>query len=124
MVKSISFPKMFNHHRVQTVSDHDATLQNIKLVLGSEKGQFKFDPFFGVRLKRFMFEQNNFVLQDLLLDEIYEQLVYFVPQITVRRNDISFEKERAKLYINIKCINRLDFTPDTYNLVLFDTQEQ
>ena len=123
MVKSIAFPKMINHNRVQTLEDHDATLQNIKLVLGSEKGEFKFDPNFGIRLKRYMFEQNNFVLQDLLLDEIYEQLVTFVPQITVRRSDITFEKERAKLYITIKCTNRLDFTPNTYNLVLYENQE-
>lgn len=123
MIKSISFPKMLNHNRVQLVEDYDATLQNIKTVLGSEKGEFKFDPYFGIRLKRYMFEQNNFVLQDLLLDEIYEQLVTFIPQIIVKRNDITFEKERAKLYLNIKCTNRVDFTLNTYNLVLYDNQE-
>ena len=123
MIKSISFPKMLNHNRVQLVEDYDATLQNIKTVLGSEKGEFKFDPYFGIRLKRYMFEQNNFVLQDLLLDEIYEQLVTFIPQIIVRRNDITFEKERAKLYLNIKCTNRIDFTLNTYNLVLYNNQE-
>ena len=120
MIKSISFPKMLNHNRVQLVEDYDATLQNIKTVLGSEKGEFKFDPYFGIRLKRYMFEQNNFVLQDLLLDEIYEQLVTFIPQIIVKRNDITFEKERAKLYLNIKCTNRVDFTLNTYNLVLYN----
>lgn len=123
MIKSISFPKMLNHNRVQLVEDYDATLQNIKTVLGSEKGEFKFDPYFGIRLKRYMFEQNNFVLQDLLLDEIYEQLVTFISQIIVRRNDITFEKERAKLYLNIKCTNRVDFTLNTYNLVLYNNQE-
>lgn len=123
MIKSISFPEMLNHNRVQLVEDYDATLQNIKTVLGSEKGEFKFDPYFGIRLKRYMFEQNNFVLQDLLLDEIYEQLVTFIPQIIVRRNDITFEKERAKLYLNIKCTNRIDFTLNTYNLVLYNNQE-
>lgn len=122
MVKSIQFPDMIQKNRVQMVEDEDATLQNIRLVLGSEKGEFKFDPFFGIRLKRYMFEQNNYALQDLLLDEIYEQLVTFVPQITVKRNDISFEKERAKLYVTIKCVNRLDFTPSTYSLVLYEDQ--
>ena len=76
-----------------------------------------------IRLKRYMFEQNNFVLQDLLLDEIYEQLVLFVPQITVKRKDISFQKERARLYVTIKCVNRLDFTPNTYNLVLMEDNQ-
>ena len=123
MVKSISFPNMIKHNRVQTVDNREATLQNIKLILSSEKGEFKFDPYFGIRLKRYFFEQNNYVLQDLLLDEIYEQLVTFVPQVIIRRNDISFQKERATLHITIKCINREDFTPNTYNLVLMEEQE-
>ena len=119
MIKSIQFPKMIDRHSVQTVEDYDATLQNIKTVLGSEKGEFKFDPFFGVRLKKYMFDQNNFALQDILKDEIYEQLVTFIPQLKLSRNDISFEVEKQTLYITIKAINRIDFTPNTYNLVLF-----
>ena len=123
MIKSIAFPHMLVHNRVQLVEDYDATLQNIKLLLGSEKGEFKFDPYFGIRLKRYFFEQNNYALQDLLLDEIYEQLITFIPQISLTRKDISFQKERAKLYINIKCLNKADFTLNTYNLVLYNNQE-
>jgi len=123
MVKSLAFPNIIKYNATQTVSDYDATLQNIKLVLASEKGEFKFDPYFGIRLKRYMFEQNNFVLQDLLLDEIYEQLVSFIPQITVKRKDITFQKEKASLYVTIKCINNIDFTPNTYNLVLMEDNQ-
>lgn len=124
MIKSIAFPNMLNHNKIQVIdNDYDSTLQAIKLTLGSEKGEFKFDPYFGIRLKRYMFEQNNFVLQDLLLDEIYEQLVNFVPQIIIKRKDISFTKERGILYINIKCINKIDFNLNTYNLVLFENQD-
>ena len=123
MIKSIAFPNMITHHRLQTVEDNDATLQNIKCLLGSEKNGFKFDPYFGIRLKRYMFEPNNYALRNILLDEIYEQLVTFIPQIIVNRKDITFQKERATLYINIKCINRIDFTPNSYNLVLFEEQE-
>ena len=122
-VKSTAFPKMFKHNGTQIVSCSDATLQNIKSLLASEKGEFKFDPFFGIRLKRYMFEQNNDALQDLLLDEIYEQLATFIPQIQVKRKDISFTRDRAKLYITINCLNRIDFTLNTYNLVLFEEQE-
>ena len=124
MINSIAFPKMINHNKVQVIdNDYNATLQNIKLVLASEKGEFKFDPFFGIRLKRYLFEQNNYVLRDLLLDEIYEQLALFIPQIDVKRKDISFIVEKAKLYINIKCISKIDFSLNTYNLVLFENQE-
>ena len=65
IMKSISFPKMISHNYIQTVSDYDATLQNMKLLLGSEKGEFVFDPFFGIRLKRYMFQQNSKILMDI-----------------------------------------------------------
>ena len=100
-MKSISFPKMISHNYVQTVSDYDATLQNMKLLLGSEKGEFVFDPFFGIRLKRYTFEQNNKILMDILIDEIYEQLVIFMPQLIIKRKDITLVSEMAKIYVNI-----------------------
>lgn len=122
-MKSIAFPKMINHNCVQTVSDYDATLQNMRLVLGSEKGEFVFDPFFGIRLKRYMFEQNNRILMDILIDEIYEQLVIFMPQLIIKRKDITLTSDRAKIYANIKARNQKDFELNSYNLVLFNNQE-
>lgn len=122
-MKSISFPKMISHNYIQTVSDYDATLQNMKLLLGSEKGEFVFDPFFGIRLKRYMFEQNNKILMDILIDEIYEQLVIFMPQLIISRKDISLVSDMAKIYVNIKARNQRDFALNKYNLVLFNSQE-
>lgn len=122
-MKSISFPKMISHNYIQTVSDYDATLQNMKLLLGSEKGEFVFDPFFGIRLKRYMFEQNNKILMDILIDEIYEQLVIFMPQLIITRKDISLVSDMAKIYVNIKARNQRDFALNKYNLVLFNSQE-
>lgn len=122
-MKSLSFPKMIKNKTVQTVSDYDATLQNMKLVLGSEKGEFKFDPFFGIRLKRYMFEQNNPILLDILRDEIYEQLVIFMPQLIINKKEITLTSDGATVYVNIKARNQKDFELNTYNLVLFNTQE-
>ena len=122
-MKSIAFPNMISHNYVQTVSDYDATMQNMKLVLGSEKGEFVFDPFFGIRLKRYMFEQNNGILMDILIDEIYEQLVIFMPQLIIKRKDITLTSDRAKIYANIKARNQRDFNLNSYNLVLFNNQE-
>ena len=122
-MNSIAFPKMIKNNQVQTVSDYDATLQNMKLLLGSEKGEFRFDPFFGIRLKRYLFEQNNPVLMDVLIDEIYEQLVIFMPQLIITRSDITLTKDTAKVYVNIKARNQKDFELNSYNLVLFNNQE-
>lgn len=122
-MNSIRFPNMIIHNTVQTVSEYEATLQNMRLFLGSEKGTFVFDPFFGVRLKRYMFEQNNPILRDILIDEIYEQLVIFMPQLTISRKDIDISKDRAKIYCTVKARNQKDFQLNTYNLVLFNSQE-
>ena len=122
-MKSISFPRMISHNYIQTVSDYDATLQNMKLLLGSEKGEFVFDPFFGIRLKRYLFEQNTKILMDILIDEIYEQLVIFMPQLIITRKDISLVSDMAKIYVNIKARNQRDFALNKYNLVLFNSQE-
>ena len=122
-MNSIAFPKMIKNNHVQTVSDYDATLQNMKLLRGSEKGEFRFDPFFGIRLKRYLFEQNNPVLMDVLIDEIYEQLVIFMPQLIITRSDITLTKDTAKVYVNIKARNQKDFELNSYNLVLFNNQE-
>lgn len=122
-MKSIEFPNMLYHNSVQLVEDKKATTQNLYLTIGSEKGQFKFDPFFGVRIKRYMFEQNNFVLRDLLLNEIYEQIVYFLPQINIKKSDIKLESEGSTLYATITYRDKIDFTLNTLNLVLFEEQE-
>ena len=121
-MKSIKFPNMISHNYVQTVSDEAATLQNLKLLLNSEKGEFTFDPFFGIRLKRYMFEQNNLVLRDILIDEIFEQISIFMPQLLIKRKDITIEPDNYKLYISIKARNQKDFQLNTYNLVLLDME--
>lgn len=123
MVNSINFPDMLAHNSIQIVKNGDATFQNLALLLNSEKGEFQFDPFFGIRLKKYMFEPNNFVLRGILADEIYEQIVYFIPQVVLNRRDVKLTSEGNKVYVTITCQNRLDYTTNTYNLVLFDNQE-
>ena len=124
-MNSIGFPHMFNTGNTIVVKDSNkATLQDIGLLLSSEKGELFGDPFYGIRLKRFVFEQNNYVLRDILIDEIYTQLLAFQPQITVKRNDIKIEQRGKDIYIRFKAINNLDFTTNMYDLVLFKGEER
>lgn len=118
MMKSIAFPRMFTSSSTQLVSDREASAQNLRLLLCSERGDFADDPEFGVRLKRFIFEQNDYVLQDVLIDEIYTKIAIFMPQLRVSREDIRFVRQRATLYVNIQALNRLDFTTDMYSIAL------
>ena len=88
-MKSISFPDIFNNTSVKTVSDHEATVSNLKLLLFSEKTSLFGDPYFGTNLKKLLFEPNNVILQDIVIDDIYTAIIQFMPQIRVSRRDIS-----------------------------------
>ena len=50
---------------------NEATKQSIRLLVSCESGEFFGDPEFGIRLKRYFFEQNNTILKDILIDELY-----------------------------------------------------
>jgi phage baseplate assembly protein W len=105
-----------------------ATMQNILALIGSGRGEFQGDPGYGVAIKKYVFEQNNAVLRDIIIDELYTQIATFIPQVIINRKDIvivqSGTGKRARLEANIKVTNRLDFTTDTFNLVLLNSEEQ
>ena len=127
-MRSIHFPKMFNTNstRVWKSSEHlNATKQNIKLVLYSERGELIGDPYFGLLLRHFMFDQNNYILRDQIIDMIYTQLAIFIPQVHVERKDITVfqDREKAKLYCEFSGVNQIDYQLNTYQLVLFDSNE-
>jgi len=122
-MKSIAFPNMFTRTVTNTVSDYDATLQNLKMLLWSEKGELFGDPYYGTGLKRFLYDQNDVVLQDLLLDDIYTAIVLFMPQIRIERNDIKLLRgSKGELSIQIKALNLLNFTTDLYTIVLMEAE--
>ncbi len=124
-MRSISFPNMFRTTSTIVKTDsHEATYQNILLVLGAEKGDFVFDPYFGIRLRRYLFDQNNYILRDVIIDEIYTQLLIFMPQLLINRNDITINIERSKMTCNIKVTNRVNFVVDSYNIVLLSGNEE
>ena len=127
-MRSIHFPHMFNTNstRVWKSSEHhNATKQNTKLVLYSERGELIGDPYFGLLLRHFMFDQNNYILRDQIIDMIYTQLAIFIPQVHVERKDITIFQDRAKakLYCEFSGVNQIDYQLNTYQLVLFDSNE-
>lgn len=120
MPESIKFPDMFNSNSTKVVKGLEATKQNTLLLLHSEATELFGDPYFGVRIKRYLFDQNNYILKDILIDEIYTKIAVFLPQIKLNRKDIKIIQDRAKLYCNFKATNMIDFTTNTYSLVLYD----
>lgn len=124
-MKSLGFPKMFNLSSTVVITDsHKATQRNLKSLLLSEKGELFGDPFFGLRLKKYLFNQNDSVLKDIIIDEIYTQIALFMPQLTCNRNDITIIQKDARLIASIKVTNKIDFKTDMFNIVLFQENEE
>lgn len=118
MMYSISFPNMLSSVNTKLVTDHDATYQNLRLLLLSDKKGLFGDPYFGTALKRLLYNQADNILIDLVIDEIYTNILIFMPQIRLERKDIVVYTDKINVYVTIKCVNMLDFQLDTYTINL------
>lgn len=115
---SIAWPNMFSSKGTKLVSDHDATVQNLKLMLLSDRGSLFGDPYFGTLWKRLLFDQNNIIIRDIIIDDILTSIQTFMPQLLVQRKDITITSDKYSIYISIKATNLLDYQIDLYNIKL------
>ena len=122
-MNSIAFPKMFESARTLVFQDHEATLSNLKLLLASERTSLLGDPYFGTILKRVLFEQNDAILRDLIIDEIYTSIITFMPQIKLERNNIKITSNGIDVFAEIYGVNLIDYTTDMYSINLTNTDE-
>ncbi len=120
---SLAFPNMFSSESVNLYKDKQATLTNLKLLLATEATSLFGDPGYGTRLMQTIYSQNDFVLRDLVIDEIYTAIKNYMPQMLVERKDISIIAEDDKLYAEIKAVSATDYTLDLYRIQLTDTEE-
>jgi hypothetical protein len=116
-----------NHSRIWREDEYNkATKQNVLVLLQSERGELECDPYFGILLKHYMFNQNSYVLKDVLLDTLYTQIAIFLPQIKVSRNSIDLitDEKKGRIYCSFSGVNQIDYTHNTFNLLLFDETRQ
>jgi phage baseplate assembly protein W len=128
-MRSWKFPKMFksNSSRIWREDEYNkATRQNVLLLLQSERGELICDPYFGILLKHYLFNQNSYILKDIIIDTIYTQIAIFLPQIKINRNSIDLISDplKGKLHCSFHGINQIDYTYNTFNLILFDESRQ
>lgn len=115
---SIGFPKMFNSASTCLVKDSSATVQNIRLLLESSRGSLIGDPYFGSKLRKYIYEQNNVVLKDIIIDDILVTIQTFIPQVKITRNDIKLICNQSDIYATINCINKIDSEPNMFQIKL------
>jgi len=123
-MQSIKFPKMFNTNSTNTFKKNEykkATAQNAILLLKSGRNELFGDPYFGTMLKQYLFEPNNYIMEEMLKDTIYTQLALFIPQLRIERKDIKIVRDRkkGKVYCYFKGTNQIDFTVDTFDLIMY-----
>ena len=117
-IVSLGFPEILNGAETTVIEGSKATLSNMRLFLASWKKSLFGDPYFGTNLKKFLYDQNNIVLQDLIIDDIYVSLTTYFPQIHLTRKDITLVSEGVGIYATINCINKLDGEPNLYQILL------
>lgn len=120
---SLAFPNILDSAKVNLISGNDATLSNTRLLLHSWKTSLFGDPEFGTNIKRFIYEQNNIILRDIIIDDIYTALQVFIPQILVRREDITIDLDGTNVTCTINCINKLDNQTNLYQINLTEDEE-
>lgn len=122
-MNSIAFPWIFKDTTTNVVEDIDATRSNMRLLLTSDQLGLFGDPAFGTNIKRLLFEQNNNVLRDIVIDDIYTAILQFMPQVLVDRKDIKITTNGSTLQAKIKALNMLDYTTNLYVLNLLNYED-
>lgn len=123
MIASFSFPDLFTSGGTKLKFNKDATSQNLKTLLLSTKQSLLGDPNYGTNLKKLIFNQNDSILRDIVIDDIYTNIQVFLPQIEVKREDIQLISEKNTLYVNIKAKNMLDYNFEDISLALYSLEE-
>lgn len=123
-MNAVKFPDMIRYNKTQIIEGKAATAQNLECLLLSYKKTLLGDPYFGSNLQRLLFESNNLILRDIIIDEVFTTINAFMPQIRVLRKDIKVVKQQDnKLVLNIKAQNLLDYSFGEYSINLLNSEE-
>lgn len=78
----------------------DKIREDILNILDISKREQFFDPEVGSNLERYLFQQNDFVLRDMLYRCIKTDVEDSIPEVTV--DDVSIEQTVDTVYISVK----------------------
>lgn len=123
-MKAFNFPNMLNNTTSDIIDDeYQATATNLRDLLLSDKYSLLGDPYYGTNLKRLLYSQNNVLLKDMIIDDIFDAIVTFMPQLRLSRNDIIVTQDGMSLRVSINAVNMIDYTNNLYEINLTETTE-
>lgn len=121
-MNAIKFPDMISNNETNVIYDKDATHSNLKNLLLSVKQTLLGDPYFGINLQKLLYEKNNIIIQDLVIDEIYNAITVFMPQIRVERKNIEIISSGNKIAVKLQLQNMLDYSFNEYTINLLNVE--
>lgn len=119
---SLNFPDMFSSSNIKLAKDRDATMNNLKLSLLSFKGELFGDPYFGSNLATIIYKSNDEIIKDVVIDDIYDTVAMFVPQVILPRKNINLTADKTHLYATLNATNSLNYVTDMYNIELTESE--
>lgn len=128
-MNAVKFPDMIGVNKTNIITDKAATYQNLKYLLLSVKKTLLGDPYFGSRIQSLIYEKNNVIIRDLIIDEVYTCINQYMPQLFLERKDIEIKtdvirgKDRATIFIEIKARNIIDYNFENYTIRLLSSEE-
>lgn len=75
----------------------DANASDLLLLLLTEKGQRYYEPDYGTNLNKFIFEPNDKITQDDVVDDIKRTVSKFLPNISISSVDFKWKDEKNTL---------------------------
>lgn len=121
---SIGFPKIFNGSKIKLSKDYDAIKANLKALLASDRGALFGDPYYGTKLKTLLWQQPaDPVIRQLIIDDIFEAIYSYMPQISVNRDDITVTVDGNVVSVQISVKADSSIESDLYTITLLTEQE-
>ncbi len=123
---SFAWPNIFSSNNVSTnlLEDKEAAKSNLLLLLNSERLSLFGDPYFGTLLKQVIFQPNNNIIVDLIIDELYTTICTYIPQLHLTRNDITIKSNKIDLFATINVTYKIDNTSDLYHINLTNNVQE
>lgn len=123
---SFAWPNIFSSNNVSTnlLEDKEAAKSNLLLLLNSERLSLFGDPYFGTLLKQVIFQPNNNIIVDLIIDELYTTICTYIPQLYLTRNDITIKSNKIDLFATINVTYKIDNTSDLYHINLTNNVQE
>lgn len=122
---SIKFPDMLSVNKVNLLyTNSDSTLNNLRVLLNCDRKTLLGDPAFGSYAREYLFEQNDAMLREIIVDGVYTTIRRYMPQLSLSRSNITVTSDGYKVSANISCINNIDATVNNYNIDLLTQGEE